>query len=62
MDAVLVQPDTSARPVLILALGTDGADARLPGRRESITARIFDLYKNDPDAGIRGAPEWVVRQ
>ena len=62
MDAILFHPETSIRRALILALGTYGTDRPLPGEREPLIARLLDLYKNDPDAGIHGAAEWTLRQ
>ena len=29
---------------------------------EPLTARLLDLYRNDPDAGIHGAAEWTLRK
>jgi eukaryotic-like serine/threonine-protein kinase len=62
MDAILFHPETSMRRALILALGTYGLDGLSPGEREPLAARLLDLYKNDPDAGIHGAAEWTLRK
>jgi formylglycine-generating enzyme required for sulfatase activity len=62
MEAILFHPETSIRRALILALGTSGADTLSPGERESRIPKLLDLYRNDPDAGIHGAAEWVLRQ
>ena len=63
MDAILFQPETSQRRALILALGTYGRQPALsPGEREPLTAKLLDLYRNDPDSGIHGAAEWTLRQ
>ena len=51
MDAVLFHPETSQRRALILALGTYGTEGLSPGEREPLTAKLLDLYRNDPDAG-----------
>ena len=47
---------------MILALGTYGTDGLSPGEREPLIAKLLDLYRNDPDAGIHGAAEWTLRQ
>jgi formylglycine-generating enzyme required for sulfatase activity len=47
---------------LILALGTYAGADLSPGEREPLTARLLDLYQNDPDAGIHGAVEWTLRK
>jgi formylglycine-generating enzyme required for sulfatase activity len=62
MDAVLFHPGTSIRRALILALGTDGTEGLSPGEREPLIAKLLDLYRNDPDAGIHGAAEWTLRK
>ena len=62
MDAILFHPETSMRRALILALGTYGTEGLSPGEREPLTAKLLDLYRNDPDAGIHGAAEWTLRQ
>jgi formylglycine-generating enzyme required for sulfatase activity len=62
MDAVLFHPETSERRALILALGTYGTEGVSPGERETLTAKLLDLYRNDPDSGIHGAAAWTLRQ
>ena len=62
MDTILFHPETSIRRALILALGTFGAEGLPSGEREALTARLFDLYRNDPDSGIHGAAAWTLRQ
>jgi serine/threonine protein kinase/formylglycine-generating enzyme required for sulfatase activity len=78
MDAILFHPETSVRRSLIQALGTYGPkrvriivthgnyrhipDALSTTERESLTAKLLDLYQNDPDAGIHAAAEWTLRQ
>ena len=62
MDAILFHPETSMRRALILALGTYGTEGLSPGEREPLIAKLLDLYRNDPDAGIHGAAEWTLRQ
>ena len=55
-------PRPQSRRALILALGTYGAETFSPGEREPLIAKLLDLYRNDPDAGIHGAAEWALRQ
>src|SRR5262249_44165204 len=62
MDSILLHPETSVRRALILALGTYGADTFSPGDRRPLIPKLLDLYRNDPDAGIHGSAEWVLRQ
>jgi hypothetical protein len=62
MDAILFHPDTSQRRALILALGSYGTEGLSGGEREPLTAKLLDLYRDDPDAGIHGAAEWTLRK
>ncbi|MFI5455786.1 MAG: SUMF1/EgtB/PvdO family nonheme iron enzyme [Isosphaerales bacterium] len=62
MDAILFHPEISTRRALILALGTYGTEGLSPGEREPLSARLLDLYRDDPDAGIHGAAAWTLRQ
>jgi hypothetical protein len=55
-DRFQVEPDTSARRALILALGDFPPDHLF-----EIKALLIGLYKNDPDPGIHGAAGWVLR-
>jgi hypothetical protein len=55
MDAILFDPETSVRRALILALGRYGREGLSPGEREALIARLLELYRRDPDAGIHGA-------
>ncbi len=62
MDAILFHPETSTRRALILALGTYGVEGLSADERETLTNKLLDLYRHDPDAGIHGAVEWTLRQ
>jgi serine/threonine protein kinase/formylglycine-generating enzyme required for sulfatase activity len=60
MDAILFHRENSIRRALILTLGTFGSDRLSPGDRAPLTAKLLDLYRSDPDAGIHGAAEWAL--
>lgn len=60
--AFLLDPTTSLRRALILALGTYGREGSPDDQRSRLTAKLLDVYRNDPDAGIHGAAEWTLRQ
>jgi formylglycine-generating enzyme required for sulfatase activity len=62
MDAILFNPEMSIRRALILAMGTYLPDALSSGERKRMIAKLLELYRNDPDAGIHGAAEWTLRQ
>jgi formylglycine-generating enzyme required for sulfatase activity len=53
--------DVSARRALILSLGQyDRGLVRVAGGDE-LAQQLLGLYREDPDAGIHGAAEWVLR-
>ncbi len=52
----------SIRRALLLSLGEFGLD-RLPQvERRNLVPELTALYRDDEDAGIHGAAEWVLRQ
>ena len=62
MDAILFHPETSERRALILALGGYDPDELSPDKREPLVEHLLEMYRNDPDAGIHGAAEWMLRR
>ena len=62
MDAILFHPQTSMRRALILALGGYDPDELSPDKREPLVEHLLEMYRNDPDAGIHGAAEWMLRR
>ena len=56
------ESDVFIRRVLILSLG-EYAEGRLSTtKRDAWTKKLLDLYRNDPDPGIHGATDWLLRQ
>jgi serine/threonine protein kinase/formylglycine-generating enzyme required for sulfatase activity len=62
LDRLPVESDVSARRALLLALGEYAPDRVPPARREELLARLVRDYREDPDAGMHGAVEWLLRQ
>ena len=62
IEAILLDPETSMRRALILALGAYPTKVLTPELLKSLTATFLDEYRNDPDCGIHGAAEWTLRQ
>jgi formylglycine-generating enzyme required for sulfatase activity len=62
MDEVLFDPEVSKQRALIMALGTYAADEIPSDGRQPVIAKLVDLYRNDPDAGIHGAAELTLRR
>jgi eukaryotic-like serine/threonine-protein kinase len=56
------ESDVSIRRALILSLGEYGVGRLSTSERDAWTKKLIDLYRNDPDPGIHGASEWLLRQ
>ncbi len=54
--------DVSIRRAVILSLGAYGEGQISTAEREVWTKKLLDLYRNDPDPGIHGAADWLLRQ
>jgi formylglycine-generating enzyme required for sulfatase activity len=53
------ETDVSSRRALILALGELDLP---PGERQRLVPRVVRLYREDADAGVHGAAEWLLRR
>jgi formylglycine-generating enzyme required for sulfatase activity len=54
--------DDSARRALLLCLGEFGED-RLPlPERQPVAAALLRTYRDDPDPGLHGAADWLLRR
>jgi eukaryotic-like serine/threonine-protein kinase len=59
---VEAEPDGGVRQALVLALGElDETQLPITGRAPFIK-KLAGLFEHDPDAGVHGAAEWVLRQ
>ena len=56
------ESDVSIRRALILSLREYEVGRLSRAERIDWTTRLLDLYRNDPDPGIHGASEWLLRQ
>jgi formylglycine-generating enzyme required for sulfatase activity len=54
------EPDASIRRAIVLSLGQFD-EVQLRSGRQQWVARLLEMYRDDPDAGIHGAAEWVLR-
>jgi formylglycine-generating enzyme required for sulfatase activity len=61
MERLAVEPDVSARRTLILALGEYGPERLPPKVRQPVTVLLLRWYRDDPDPGIHGAIDWLLR-
>jgi serine/threonine protein kinase/formylglycine-generating enzyme required for sulfatase activity len=56
------EPDVSIKRALLLSLGEFGLD-RLPVvERQNLIPRLVDVYRDNPDPGLHGTAEWLLRQ
>jgi serine/threonine protein kinase/formylglycine-generating enzyme required for sulfatase activity len=58
----LDQEEVSIRRALILSLGEYGEGRLSTSERHAWTTKLIDLYRHDPDPGIHGAADWLLRQ
>jgi len=56
------EPDISIRRALILSLGEFDTTQLPMAERQPMIAKLLDLYRIDPDPGLHGAAEWLLRQ
>jgi hypothetical protein len=55
------ETDVSIRRALILALGEYSGEQIPEELRKRLVAKLLDWYRHDPDAGIHGAIDWLLR-
>ena len=56
------ETDVSARRALILTLGEFNAVQLPPETRGPVVELLLKWYRDDPDPGIHGAVDWLLRQ
>jgi serine/threonine protein kinase/formylglycine-generating enzyme required for sulfatase activity len=56
------ESDVSIRRALILSLGEYAGGRPSSAERDSWTKKLIDVYRNDPDPGVHGAADWVLRR
>jgi formylglycine-generating enzyme required for sulfatase activity len=61
VDRLGKEADVSARRALILALGEYRAKELPAGVRGPLVKKLLAWYRYDPDAGIHGAIDWLLR-
>jgi serine/threonine protein kinase/formylglycine-generating enzyme required for sulfatase activity len=58
----LEQAEVSERRALLLALGEFDPERLPPAEVDLLVGRLVELYRDDPDPGIHGATDWLLRQ
>jgi len=56
------EKDVSVKRALILSLGGFSLDHLSQSQRLNLVPRLLQLYQDEPDPGIHGAAEWLLRQ
>jgi len=56
------EKDVSVRRAILQSLGEYGLDRLSPAERLNHLPLVRDQYRDDPDPGVHGAAEWVLRQ
>jgi serine/threonine protein kinase/formylglycine-generating enzyme required for sulfatase activity len=56
------EEEVSIRRAILLALGEFGPERLPSAERDKLIPRLIPLYRDDPDPGIHGAAEWLLRQ
>ncbi|MGO8747052.1 MAG: protein kinase domain-containing protein [Thermoguttaceae bacterium] len=54
--------EVSIRRALFLGLGEFDPEQLAPAEREAAIAQLVQWYRDDPDSGIHGAVEWLLRR
>jgi formylglycine-generating enzyme required for sulfatase activity len=62
VDRLDVEPDVSARRALLLALGQYELQTLPADRRGRLLPRLLEQFRDEPDAGLHGALDWLLRQ
>ena len=61
IQRLAIESDTSVRRALVLSLGGFTSDQIPPAKRKALVARLLILYRQDPDAGVHSAVDWLLR-
>jgi formylglycine-generating enzyme required for sulfatase activity len=62
VDRLTAETDISARRALLLALGEYDLAALPTDRRSRLVQQLLEAYRQEPDAGVHGALDWLLRQ
>jgi serine/threonine protein kinase/formylglycine-generating enzyme required for sulfatase activity len=62
VERLLAEQDVSARRALILALGEYDSEHLPDDLRKPLVGRLLGWYRDDPDPGIHGSIDWLLRQ
>jgi hypothetical protein len=61
LDRLKQESDVTIRRALLLSLGEFNEEVFAADERDLLVEKLRELYRNDPDAGLHGAVEWLLR-
>jgi formylglycine-generating enzyme required for sulfatase activity len=56
------EPEVSAKRALLLCLGEFGPEQLPAAERDALVPALLKVYREDPDPGLHGAAEWLLRR
>jgi formylglycine-generating enzyme required for sulfatase activity len=62
IDRYEAEQDVTIRRSLVLALGEFTETQLSPAMRQPLIEKLLQMYVNEPDAGLHGAAEWLLRK
>ena len=62
IDRLDSEPDVTIRSALVTALGEFSATQLPIDQRQPIINKLLAIYEHEPDSGLHGAAEWLLRQ
>jgi formylglycine-generating enzyme required for sulfatase activity len=62
IERLKTEPDISARRALVLALGEYPTDQVPADDRRALVSKLLAWYRDDPDPGVHGGVDWLLRQ
>ena len=62
IERLKTEPDVSARRALVLALGEYPTDQVPANDRQALVSMLLAWYRDDPDPGVHGGVDWLLRQ
>ena len=57
-----IEPDVTIRRALVLTLGQFNETQFPAAQRQPLIEKLLAVYQNEPDAGLHGASEWLLRK
>ncbi len=57
-----IEPDVTIRRALVLMLGEFSESQLSTTQRQPLIEKLFGIYEYEPDAGLHGAAQWVLRK